>query len=469
MSVFQIIALLLVLTGLLSYLNYKLLKLPATIGLMVLSLGLSLGLIGLSRAVPWVDDAALDVLERIDFDATLLNGMLGFLLFAGALHVDMIRLWRQKWVVALLASVGVVLSTAIIGTATWLIFGWLGQDVPYLYCLLFGSLISPTDPIAVLAILKTLGVPESLETKIAGESLFNDGVGVVLFLALMGVAGFGGHGHGNTHAPQANPPAVHAVDTGHNEHASASDLHDEPDAHAQPEAEVHARDVMILFAQEAIGGAVFGLVVGLIAFLMLRSVDNYQVEVMISLGLVAGGYALAAKLGLSGPIAVVVSGLLIGNQGRAHAMSDRTRHHLDQFWELIDEVLNAVLFVLIGLEVLLLTFDQLNLTIGLLAIPVVLCARFIAVSTPVTVLRRFRTFTPHAIKVLAWGGLRGGISVALALSLKESLGSVDPVAYEAILFMTYAVVVFSIVVQGLSISVLLRRVGLTQNHELTHN
>jgi len=454
LDLFEIIALLLTLTGVLAYLNHKLLHLPSTIGLMVLSLALSLVLIGLSRVVPEIDDTARLVLNRIDFDAALLNGMLGFLLFAGALHVDLGRLWRQKWPVALLASVGVLVSTALIGTTTWFTFSWLGQEVPFIYCLLFGSLISPTDPIAVLAILKTLGAPENLETKIAGESLFNDGVGVVLFLALMGVAGFGGHSQG-PHPAAAEQQTVMTENVGTETHVAADEMHESRDE------SVGAGDVLLLFTQEVVGGAVLGLVLGALAFFMLRSVDNYQVEVMISLALVAGGYALAMGLGLSGPIAMVICGLLIGNHGRALAMSDTTREHLDNFWELIDEILNALLFVLIGLEVLLLTFDRLNLTIGLLAIPMVLIARLIAVSLPISALRRFRQITPHAVKVLTWGGLRGGISVALALSLKESLGQTDPAAYQAILFMTYAVVVFSIVVQGLTIPVLLRRLGLT--------
>jgi CPA1 family monovalent cation:H+ antiporter len=334
--------------------------------------------------------------------------------------------------------------------------------VKLIYCLLFGALISPTDPIAVLAILKTLGAPESLETKIAGESLFNDGVGVVIFLALMGVAGFGGHGQEHKHT--ADAAAV--VET---EQSAAADtsLHVEPPAHAEAETigdtehgGVEAGEVISLFAKETLGGAAFGLALGFLAFFMLKSVDDYKVEVMISLAMVAGGYALATAWGLSGPIAMVVSGLLIGNQGRALAMSDTTRQHLDTFWEMIDEILNAVLFVLIGLEVLVLTFDEVNLEAGLLAIPLVLLARLISVSLPMSVLRQFHGLTPHAIKVLTWGGLRGGISVALALSLKETLGRVDPQSYQAILFMTYTVVVFSIIVQGLTIPGLLRRLKL---------
>jgi CPA1 family monovalent cation:H+ antiporter len=467
LGLFQIIAVLLTLAALLAYLNYRFLRLPQTIGLMVLSLAFSLGLIGLSVIVPEVGTQARQVLDQIDFDAALLNSMLGFMLFAGALHVDMGRLWSQKGPVAMLATVGVVISTVLVAAMTWCVFRLLGQDMPVIYCLLFGALISPTDPIAVLAILKTLGAPKNLETKIAGESLFNDGVGVVVFLALMGVAGFGGHGHEQAAADLAMPV-----------HAQTSDIditdntgHSDQQSHAVPETAeesthgggVEPVEVAVLFFKEVVGGALFGLMIGGLAFFMLRSVDNYKVEVLISLAMVAGGYALAAALGLSGPIAMVVSGLLIGNHGRAHAMSDTTRQHLDTFWELIDEVLNAVLFVLIGLEVLVLTFDEVNLEAGLLAIPVVLLARLIAVSLPMSMLKRFREFTPHAVKVLTWGGLRGGISVALALSLKESLGQQSPQSYQAILFMTYSVVVFSIIVQGLSIPLLLRKLGLTDS------
>ncbi len=464
LGLFQIIAVLLTLTALMAYLNHKFLRLPQTIGLMVLALVFSLGLIGLGMVVPGVADRARQVLDQIDFDATLLNSMLGFMLFAGALHVDMRRLWSQKWPVALLATMGVVTSTALVALMTWCLFHLLGEDMPIIYCLLFGALISPTDPIAVLAILKTLGAPKNLETKIAGESLFNDGVGVVVFLALMGVAGFGGH------APEQKPTAmeipVHS-ETAAAEHTVHADtqIHSESESAADPH---HASgfdpaEVAVLFGKETLGGALFGLVIGVLAFMMLRSVDNYQVEVLISLALVAGGYALAAAWGLSGPIAMVVCGLLIGNHGRAYAMSDTTRQNLDTFWELIDEVLNAVLFVLIGLEVLVLTFDQVNLEAGLLAIPVVLLARLIAVSLPMSMLKRFHEFTPHAVKVLTWGGLRGGISVALALSLKESLGREAPESYQAILFMTYSVVVFSIVIQGLTMPRLLRRLKLSSN------
>ncbi len=334
--------------------------------------------------------------------------MLSFLLFAGALHINLNDLAERKWSIGSLASVGVLLSTFLVGSAAWWLLGALGIGMPYLYCLLFGALISPTDPIAVLGLLKTAGAPKSLETKIAGESLFNDGVGIVVFLALLEVAS----GH-------------HAVNAG---------------------------EVTLLFVQEVVGGALFGLGLGYVAYRMLKSVDNYQVEVLITLALVFGGYALANSLHLSGPIAIVLAGLLIGNHGRAFGMSETTRHHLDVFWELIDEILNAVLFVLIGLEVMVLTFTRAHLVAGLLLIPIVLGARFVGVGIPITVLRLFRSFTPGAVRILTWGGLRGGISVALALSLPAGPER------ETILTVTYILVVFSIVVQGLTLQRLMRRI-----------
>lgn len=276
-----------------------------------------------------------------------------------------------------------------------------------IYCLLFGALISPTDPIAVLGILKKAGVPESLETKITGESLFNDGVAVVVFLIFLEIAT-------GTH-------------------------------------EITAALILGLFVKEALGGVIFGLLIGWIAYWMLKSIDNYQVEVLITLALVTGGFALADALHISGPIAIVVAGLLIGNHGRLLAMSDTVRDHLDTFWELVDEVLNAVLFVLLGLEVLVLTFTREYFIAGIALIPLLLMARFISVGWPVLILKRFRTFSPHVIKILTWGGLRGGISVALALSL-------PPGKYrEAILSITYMIVTFSIIVQGLTIGRLVQK------------
>ncbi len=407
MDLFAIVAALLTLTALFSYVNHRFLGLPASIGVMLLALVCSLALVGLHAVGVDLRDQAEALLQRIDFDKTILQGMLSFLLFAGALHVNINALLDLKWVIGLLTTLGVLVSTFLIGTATWGVLSWLGIGLPFVYCLLFGALISPTDPIAVLGILKTAGVPKSLEMKIAGESLFNDGVGVVVFLVILEIATGAG--------------------------------------------EVTAGGVALLFAQEALGGAAFGFALGYLAYRMLRRVDHYQVEVLLTLALVTGGYALAMALHLSGPIAIVVAGLLIGNQGRLLAMSDRTRHRLDIFWELIDEVLNAVLFVLIGLEVLVLTVTGRYLAAGLLLIPLVLAARFVAVGIPVALLRPFREFSPGAVRVMTWGGLRGGISVALALSLPAGPER------DVILAVTYAVVVFSIVVQGLTIGKVVQR------------
>lgn len=287
------------------------------------------------------------------------------------------------------------------------VLNWLGIGIPFIYCLLFGALISPTDPIAVLSILKTVGAPKELETIIAGESLFNDGVAVVIFIVVLGIA------------------------TGHHEPSFVS--------------------ITVLFLKEAVGGALFGLATGYGAYRLLRTVDNYQVEILITLALVFAGYAAAEALHISAPIAAVTSGLLIGNRGRTLAMSEKTIEHVDMFWELVDEILNGILFVLLGFELLIVTFDLSSFKAGLIAIPVVLIARFSGVSLPISLLKFKREFTPNAIKVLTWGGLRGGISVALALSLPPSPQR------ELILMMTYVVVVFSILVQGLTIGKLVQR------------
>ena len=496
MGVFQMLAALITLSALFSYVNHRWLRLPTTIGLMVMSLVLSLVLIGLGLFHPPLVKQASELVESIGFYKALMHGMLGFLLFAGALHINLDDLIRQKAVISILATLGVIMSTLIVGGLSWLITRLVGLELPLIHCLLFGAVISPTDPIAVLGILKKLGAPKSLETKICGESLFNDGVGVVVFLALVNIAGMDGH-----KAPQPRQPQ--SVTIGAPSHTeSRSGLLFEPQrsqAHRDSakavltlvsnEAELFQRSsdtsitgdnpstpsdksqgagsvdhITRLFLYEVIGGAVFGLAVGLLAYGMLKSINTYQVEVLISLALVTGGYALADAWHLSGPIAMVVAGLLIGNHGRALAMGAATRQHLDTFWELVDEILNSVLFVMIGLEVLELTLGGRYILAGLLAIPVALTARFIAVGVPITAMRRVRRFTPHAVKAMTWGGLRGGISVALALSIDRT----EP-SREVILTMTYMVVVFSIIVQGLTILPLLRHWGLTRadNGELT--
>jgi len=406
MNLFHILAILISLAAAFSFLNYRYLRLPTAIGLMLIALLASLGLVLLGPHAHGVKEYAARLLHAVDFDTTLLHGMLSFLLFAGAIHINLADLARQRWVIAILATASVLGATFIIGWLAHLCFGLLGLNIPLIDCLLFGALISPTDPIAVLGILKSAGASKSLETKITGESLFNDGVAVVVFLVLLSVAG-GGH-------------------------------------------EVSAGSVVWLFLQEAVGGVLYGLGLGAVAFWMLKQVDDYSVEVLITLAVTTGGYALGEILHLSAPIAIVVAGLLIGNHGRAHAMSERTREHLDTFWELIDEILNAVLFVLIGMEVLILAYREEYLYAGLLAIPIALFARLVSVGIPIGVMRRYRDFSPMVVSVLTWGGLRGGISVALALSLPP--GEVR----DALVTVTYTVVAFSILVQGLSIGPLVR-------------
>lgn len=374
---------------------------------LVLSFGLLVaGELGLAG----VESVAEQFVARIDFSQTLMHGMLSFLLFAGALHVNLDELAEQRWPVGILATVGTFASTFIVGGLFWGLCQVLGIEIGFIYCLLFGALISPTDPIAVLGILKSARAPKSLETKITGESLFNDGIGVVLFVVLLQIV-IGGEG------------------------------------------EFSFTSAGLLLLEEAVGGVVFGLLLGGIGYWMLCRVDNYSVEVLITLAIVMGGYTLALAVHTSGPIAMVVAGLLIGNHGRRLAMSEKTREHLDTFWELVDEILNAVLFVLIGLELLVLSFTGTVFVAGLIAIPLVLFARFVCVGAPVALMRSVRDFSPGAIRVMVWGGLRGGISVALALSIPPGPER------DVILPVTYSIVVFSILVQGLTVGKLVQRVS----------
>ena len=405
MTLMHTVTILVCLSAGFSYLTHRYIKLPVAIGLMAMALAMSLVLLCLGKLGYGIESQARSFVQRIDFGEALLHGMLSFLLFAGALHVNLDDLLDQKWFIGTLACGGVLVSTAIVGSLTYLGLEWLGHPIPLIAAFLFGALISPTDPIAVLGILKNANAPKRLEIKITGESLFNDGVGVAVFLVLLAMAESG---------------------------------------RVTPEA------MGWLLLQEAVGGIVLGLALGYGAYLMLKSVDQHSVEILITLALVMGGYAVADALHTSGPIAVVVAGLLIGNHGRHLAMSDTTREYLDTFWELIDELLNAVLFVLIGLEVLVLRFQDEYLFAGLLAIPLVLFARFVSVSLPVQFFRLFEDLTNRATVILTWGGLRGGISVAMALSLPASTYR------DAIVAMTYIVVVFSILIQGLTIERLIR-------------
>ncbi len=399
----------LVLTALLAYLNHRFIGLPTTIGVMTVALVFSLALVALDAA-GWglgLRQHEESLLRSVDFSHVLIQGMLSFLLFAGAMHVDLSELKSYRWQVGALAVVSTLLSTLIVGWGMWLVLPWVGLRLPLIECLLFGALISPTDPIAVMGILKTAGAPRQLELVIAGESLFNDGVGVVVFALLLDMLA-GGH-----------PPGV------------AQGLE--------------------LLAREAGGGLLFGLLLGLATVRMLRSIDSYKVEVMLTLAAVTGGYALADRLQVSGPLAMVVVGLMVGNGGRRLAMSDTTRHYVDLFWELLDDMLNAVLFVLIGMEVLLVRLTPHTLLAGALAVVVTLLARALTVGLPVGALARAFRLPEGSGWVLTWGGLRGAISVALALSLPADSGR------DVVVALTYCVVIFSILVQGLSVGRVVRR------------
>ncbi|ODA67022.1 Na(+)/H(+) antiporter NhaP [Methyloligella halotolerans] len=420
MSLFEIIAGLLVLTALFAWLNHRLIHLPHNVGLLVMGLAASLVLVGLELLLPQTSIFAelTNTIEGIDFSDALLHGMLGFLLFAGALHVDLGLLKARAWAVGLMATLGVVISTIVIAVGVWYAGAAIGFPITFAWALVFGALISPTDPIAVLAILKNAGVAETLEMDMAGESLFNDGVGVVLFTILLAAA-VGGEGNG-----------VDFLELGQD------------------------------FLKEALGGGLLGFATGYITYRAMREIDDYPIEVLISLALVMGTYAIAEVLQVSGPIAVVVAGLLIGNRGAAIAMSETTRRHLFDFWTLIDEILNSLLFLLIGLEVLILQYDLSLAPFALAAVPIVLFGRLIAVSISVFALRPFEEFAKGTIPILTWGGVRGGISVALALSIHE----VDE--KPAILAATYCVALFTILVQGLTLPAVIRLFGREEEPEL---
>ena len=403
---------LIVLTAAFGYVNVRLLKLPPTIGLMVLTLVFSIGSCRRRPVRAGRRAAGPAVVEQFGFDQALLHGMLGFLLFAGALHIDLSDLSDHKWPIAVLATLGVLISTAIVGGLTWVMLQLLGLPLRSIDCLLFGALISPTDPIAVLspaqADWRTEDAGDPDRRRIALQRRRRRGV----FRACW-------------KSPRASGRSTPAPSP-----CSSS---------ARP-----------------LGGALFGLVAGLLAYRLIKSVDHYRLEILLSLALVAGGYAAAEALDLSGPIAMVVAGLLIGNHGRSFAMSPTTIEHLDRFWGLLDDFLNAALFVMIGIEVLLLTFTTGYLVAGLLAVAIVLLARLVSVGVPVWLLRRWERFEPSMIPILTWGGLRGGISVALALSLPSPRARTAAAGSELILAMTYVVVVFSILVQGLTVGWLIR-------------
>ena len=413
MNVFEIGAILIGLSALFGFINHRFLRLPHTIGLVMIALAASLVIVAIELVDPSIQvaDQVTGMLNQIDFHDAVMNGMLSFLLFAGALHVDFSVFRSQSHAIALMATVGILISTFLIGGTTWWLLGLFQIEMPFIWALVFGALISPTDPVAVLGLFKTVDVPESLEAKMAGESLFNDGVGVVVFAVVVAIA-TGGAGHGE---------------------------------------EMNALAIVQLFLTEAVGGAILGFIAGYVGYRAMHEIDEHNLEVLITLAMVMVTYVVALKLHMSGPIAMVVAGLLIGNKGMKFAVSDNTKDYVQKFWSLLDEILNSVLFLLIGLEVLIIAQRADHIGVALLLIPITLVARWFAVFVPITFLSRWQTFTKGAVPILTWGGLRGGIAVALALSLPNN--EYKP----TILTITYAVVLFSIIVQGLTIKKLVER------------
>ena len=414
MTVFEISAFLIGLSALFGYLNHQFLRVPHTIGLVLMALAASVTVIIIDLIMPDAQVSRLitDVLDQIDFHEALMHGMLSFLLFAGALHVDFTAFRSRLRAIAVLATLGTMISTFAVATGIWLLFDLFNSDLPFLWALVFGALISPTDPVAVLGLFRSVTVPETLQAKMAGESLFNDGVGVVVFTVVVSIAV----------ASSTGAPALGVA------------------------------EVAELFVTEVFGGALLGVVAGYVGYRAMYHIDEHNLEVLITLALVMVAYAVAIRLHLSGPIAMVIAGLFIGDKGMKYAVSDNTRDHLQKFWSLLDEILNSALFLLIGLEVLVIARADTHVALAILAIPLTLTARWLSIYIPIRLLSRWETFTTGAVPVLVWGGLRGGIAVALALSLpaNEYKGT--------ILTLTYAAVLFSIVVQGLSIKALVNRV-----------
>ena len=409
MEYFSIAAILTVISALFGYINVRFLKLPITIGLMIITLVFTLIVIVIGQ----FDDTLLlrekALISQIDFKTVLLDIMLSFLLFAGALHTNFDQLKVQRWPVFVFATAGVLVSTFLVGTIMFYVLGFIGLPVAFIYCLLFGALISPTDPIAVLGILKKAGAPKKLETKIVGESLFNDGVGVVVFLTIFSIA-----------SSKGGP--------------------------------VEPLDILTLFGQEVIGGIVLGIILGWITYKMMKSIDNYEIEVIITLAAVMGGTLIAQKLHLSAPLAMVAAGLIVGHDTvRNVAMSEITETYVDKFWELIDVFLNTLLFVMIGMELLILTFEGNYIVVGLLAIPIVLLSRYVSLWLPIKLFSKKLGFVPHTNLIMTWGGLRGGISIALALSLTTEMHR------ELFLVITYIIVVFSIIGQGLTVEPIIKK------------
>jgi CPA1 family monovalent cation:H+ antiporter len=408
MDYYFIITALIFLAAIFGFINARFLKLPTTIGLMLITISYTLAVLALSYFDDTLLKAEIDLIGQIDFEKVLMDYMLSFLLFAGALHTNFQQLKIQRWPIVAFATLGILVSTFLVGTATFYLLQLLGLSVNFIYCLLFGALISPTDPIAVLGILKQANVPKKLETKIVGESLFNDGVGVVIFLTIYSIASSKG-------------------------------------------ASVEPMDIVQLFVQEVFGGITLGLAIGWIAYKLMKSIDDFSTEIIITLAAVMVGTVTAQHFHLSAPLAMVAAGLLIGNDRmRDSAMSEITERYVDKFWELIDILLNAILFVLIGMEMLVLTYKGDYIFAGLLAIPIVIFCRYASLWLPIKLFEKKLAFVPKTNLIMTWGGLRGGISIALALSLTDSMHR------EMFLVLTYVVVVFSILVQGLSVEKLVK-------------
>ena len=408
MDYYFIITALIFLAAIFGFINARFLKLPTTIGLMLITILYTLAVLVLSYFDDTLLKAEIELIGQIDFEKVLMDYMLSFLLFAGALHTNFQQLKIQRWPIIAFATLGILVSTFLVGTATFYLLQLLGLSVNFIYCLLFGALISPTDPIAVLGILKQANVPKKLETKIVGESLFNDGVGVVIFLTIYSIASSEG-------------------------------------------ASIEPMDIVHLFVQEVFGGIVLGLAIGWIAYKLMKSIDDFSTEIIITLAAVMVGTVTAQHFHLSAPLAMVAAGLLIGNDRmRDSAMSEITERYVDKFWELIDILLNAILFVLIGMEMLILTYEGDYIIAGLLAIPIVILCRYASLWLPIRLFEKKLDFVPKTNLIMTWGGLRGGISIALALSLTDNMHR------EMFLVLTYVVVVFSILVQGLSVEKLVK-------------
>lgn len=408
MNLFSIITILVVITALFAYLNTRFLKFPETIGMMIISLLFSVLLIVSGLIFPGVYDFAVGFVGGIDFSTVLLDIMLSFLLYAGALHTDGSLLKANRRSISVFAILGVLMSALLVGAMLYYFLLIFQTPVNFLYCLLFGALVAPTDPIAVLGILTKAGAPKDVEIKIVGESLFNDGIGVVLFLSLLEIINIGTEN-------------------------------------------ITAGAISMLLILEIGGGILLGWVLGYIGYRMMKKIDNYQSEILITLAIVMGGYAAAQMLHLSGPLAMVFAGLVTGSQSRTDAMSDTTETYVYKFWELVDVLLNAVLFVLIGLEILILEFDMNYLVAGLVAIPITLLARYISLLIPATILKKYIHTDRKTISIMTWGGLRGGLSIAMALSLTNTLPK------NQFVFMIYVIVLFSIIVQGLTVGKLIKR------------